>query len=132
MILRKGPKNEECIMEVIRNEVERCDMLGGFLVASSAAGGTGSGVGTYITETLKNHYPLSDILNHTILPFSSGEVSVQSYNTILTLSKLNDFSDGIIVVNNQDLDNICRNTIRCQGSLFCVMYACKQKRLLSL
>lgn len=37
----------------VRKEVEQCDRLGGLMLLQSLAGGTGSGVGTFLTETLR-------------------------------------------------------------------------------
>ena len=39
-------------MDKIRRTVEDCDSLQSFLLLHSLGGGTGSGVGTYILETL--------------------------------------------------------------------------------
>lgn len=47
-------------------QVERCDQFGGFLLLQSLAGGTGSGLGTYLTEQLREEYPASRMFNHTI------------------------------------------------------------------
>lgn len=54
----------------------------------SLAGGTGSGVGTYVTEMLRDLYPKAFIVNEVIAPYQSGEVIVQSYNALLTLAHL--------------------------------------------
>lgn len=54
----------------------------------SLAGGTGSGVGTYVTEMLRDLYPKTFIMNEVIAPYQSGEVIVQSYNALLTLAHL--------------------------------------------
>jgi hypothetical protein len=42
---------------MVRRETEKCDRLGGFLSLLSLAGGTGSGVGAYITEALRDEFP---------------------------------------------------------------------------
>ena len=56
---------------------EHCDRLGGLMLLQSLAGGTGSGVGTYLTEKLRDDYPHANLLNHTVWPYESGEVIVQ-------------------------------------------------------
>ena len=58
-----GPKSHDDIMNLIRKEVEKCDRLGGFLNLMSLAGGTGSGVGAYVTQSLRDTYPHSFITN---------------------------------------------------------------------
>ncbi len=93
-------------MEIVRKQVERCDFLGGFFLMQSLAGGTGSGlgkfflflslwaasflkkIGTYLTEILKDEYPNSFLVNQVVWPYHTGEVIVQNYNSIMTLSHL--------------------------------------------
>lgn len=58
----------------MRWEVERCDRLAGLMAIMSVAGGTGSGVGTYVTQCLRDVYPKSFILNHLTWPYGTGEV----------------------------------------------------------
>ena len=43
------------------------------------------------------------MLSHCIWPYESGEVVVQSYNTLLTLSALLDAADGVLLVQNEAL-----------------------------
>lgn len=45
-----GAAFAEACLESVRRETERCDRLAGLCVLHSAAGGTGSGLGTYLTE----------------------------------------------------------------------------------
>lgn len=106
-----GPNSGTKIMELVRKEVERCDRLDGFLIGLSLAGGTGSGVGAYLTECIRNEYPRSCIINPVVWPFSSGEVTIQNYNFILTLSKLYENSDGLIIFENDQLHEICNRLI---------------------
>ena len=106
-----GPKSEEKIAEIIRCEVEKADRLSAFLICSSLAGGTGSGVGAYCTERLRDEYPRSTIVNPVVWPYTSGEVILQNYNFILTLSKLYEHSDALIVFENDQLHEICTRII---------------------
>ena len=64
------------VMNMVRREVEKCDRFSGFLALLSLAGGTGSGVGTYITQCLRDEYPDSFIVNQVIWPYNTGEVIV--------------------------------------------------------
>jgi tubulin delta len=102
-----GPKSKEKIMEIVRREVEKCDRLGSFLVCSSLAGGTGSGVGAFCTECLRDEFPRSCIVNPVVWPYTSGEVILQNYNFILTLSKLYEHSDALVLFENDQLHEIC-------------------------
>lgn len=58
----------------MRMEIERCDRLAGIFTMMSVAGGTGSGVGTYVTQRLRDIYPQSFILNQVTWPYGAGEV----------------------------------------------------------
>ncbi|RXM95010.1 Tubulin delta chain [Acipenser ruthenus] len=102
-----GPRHEEDIMDLVRREVEKCDRLGGFFNMMSMAGGTGSGMGTYITQCLRDTYPHSFILNQVTWPYGTGEVIVQNYNSVLTLSHLYQSSDAILVHENDTVHKIC-------------------------
>jgi tubulin delta len=64
-----GPAASETVLELVRKEAENCDRLGGLMLLQSLAGGTGSGVGTYLTEALRDHYPHATLLNHTVWPY---------------------------------------------------------------
>lgn len=59
-----GPIYETKILNVLRNMVDICDSLQGFLVLLSAGGGTGSGLGTYILKLLYDNYPHIDRYDH--------------------------------------------------------------------
>ena len=65
--------------------------------------GTGAGLGAYVANALRDTYPTATLMNHCVWPYESGEVIVQSYNTLLTLSSLLDASDGVCIVQNEEL-----------------------------
>ncbi|XP_061576251.1 tubulin delta chain [Cololabis saira] len=102
-----GPRHRDVVEEMVRREVERCDRLAGFLAMMSVAGGTGSGVGTYITQCLRDTYPASFVLNHLTWPYGTGEVIVQNYNSVLTLAHLYQLSDAILVHENDTVHRVC-------------------------
>ncbi|XP_029372832.1 tubulin delta chain isoform X2 [Echeneis naucrates] len=102
-----GPRHREVVEELVRREVERCDRLAGLMAMMSVAGGTGSGVGTYITQCLRDTYAKSFILNHLTWPYRTGEVIVQNYNSVLTLAHLYQLSDAILVHENDMVHKIC-------------------------
>ncbi|XP_059525786.1 tubulin delta chain isoform X2 [Myotis daubentonii] len=102
-----GPRHEESIMNLIQKEVEKCDSLSGFFIIMSMAGGTGSGLGAFITRNLQDQYSSSLKMNHIIWPYGTGEVIVQNYNSILTLSHLYRSSDALLVHENDALHKIC-------------------------
>lgn len=113
-----GPRHKEAVEELLRREVERCDRLAGLLAMMSVAGGTGSGVGTYLTQSLRDIFPKSFILNHLTWPYSTGEVIVQNYNSVLTLSNLYRLSDAILVHENDTVHRICSQLLNIKHMSF--------------
>ena len=104
---RYGPQESANISERIRIETEKCDRFSGFLTLLSLAGGTGSGLGAYVSELLRDEYPHNFQLAATVWPFDTGEVAVQGYNTLLTLAQLNSTSDALVALRNDDLNRAC-------------------------
>lgn len=102
-----GPRHEESIMNLIQKEVEKCDSLSGFFIIMSMAGGTGSGLGAFVTQNLQDQYSNSLKMNQIIWPYGTGEVIVQNYNSILTLSHLYRSSDTLLVHENDAVHKIC-------------------------
>ncbi|XP_029964596.1 tubulin delta chain isoform X2 [Salarias fasciatus] len=102
-----GPRHGEVVEELVRQEVERCDRLAGLMPMMSVAGGTGSGLGTYVTQRLRDAYPTSFILNHLTWPYGAGEVIVQNYNSVLTLARLYQLSDAMLVHENDVVHRVC-------------------------
>lgn len=103
-----GPAAEERIMSMIQREAEKCDSLSGFLTFMSLAGGTGSGVGTYISQCVRDEFPHTSMVNQVVWPYSMGEVIVQNYNAVLTLSQLYQSTDAVLVMENDQLHKICQ------------------------
>lgn len=98
-------------MDLCRRQVEQCDSFSGFLVLMSLAGGTGSGLGTHVTHALHDCFPEAILINHLVWPYSSGEVIVQNYNTMLTLSHLQQTSDLILSQQNDQVHEICEKLL---------------------
>ncbi|XP_007449144.1 PREDICTED: tubulin delta chain isoform X4 [Lipotes vexillifer] len=102
-----GPRHEDSIMNLIQKEVEKCDSLNGFFIIMSMAGGTGSGLGAFVTQNLQDQYSSPLKMNQIIWPYGTGEVIVQNYNSILTLSHLYRSSDALLVHENDAVHKIC-------------------------
>ncbi|KAM4590020.1 tubulin delta chain [Fundulus diaphanus] len=107
-----GPRHRDAVEELVRREVEHCDVLAGFIPMMSVAGGTGSGVGTFVTQCLRDVYPSSFVLNHLIWPYGTGEVIVQNYNSVLTLAHLYQLSDALLVHENDAVHRICSQLLK--------------------
>ena len=51
------------------------------------AGGTGSGVGSYLIEQLSSEYSEKFFTTFLVAPKRGGEVIIQNYNSIFSLTK---------------------------------------------
>ncbi|KAL7293393.1 hypothetical protein TKK_0013158 [Trichogramma kaykai] len=108
----KGPQLKTDILDITRREIERTDSFNGILLLLSSAGGTGSGVGSYAVDLIRDEFPNKSIISCIVLPFSSGEVGVQNYNTLLTLAKFNETADLNFIFQNEQIHSICTNVLK--------------------
>lgn len=67
-----GPNCEQAIFEKISNLTEKMEGLKGIIVLQSMAGGTGSGVGSFLVEKLREYYGKIKILSIAVLPHLTG------------------------------------------------------------
>eukprot|EP01039_Chlorochromonas_danica_P000558 gene558-599_t len=94
-------------LNCIRKQVEKSD--GSSLVfLHSLAGGTGSGLGTHITEACQDEFPDLLRFNIAIAPHHFGEVVVQYYNALLCLAKISSASHGVMVFENEVAQMLCK------------------------
>lgn len=70
------------------------------MLLHSIAGGTGSGMGSYLLETLNDRYPKKLIQTYSVFPNSeeTSDVVVQPYNSILSLKRLTLNADCVVSV----------------------------------
>lgn len=113
-----GPSSEATVLDMVQRQAEKCDLLEGFLVLMSVAGGTGSGVGAYVTERLKDEFPHAAVVNQVVWPYASGEVSVQGYNAVLTTSHLQKTADAILLFQNDQLHQTCLKRLQLKDVSF--------------
>jgi len=85
-------------------------MILAFTVCHSTAGGTGSGLGSFLLENLGDRYPKKIVNTYSVFPSQESErgsdVVVQPYNTILTLKRLTQNADAVVVLDNAALHSI--------------------------
>jgi hypothetical protein len=92
--------------DAVRKEIERCGSLIGLMTISSHGGGTGSGLGSRLLEQLKCEYPEVFLANVGVLPGGSQCGSpLQSYNVTFSLAWAHEFSDCLILYDNDLLLN---------------------------
>jgi tubulin delta len=54
---------------------------------------------------------MSTVLNWSVWPYLQGEVVLQNYNVLLTLSELIQTSDGVVTLFNDQILKICQNLL---------------------
>ena len=99
-----GRRAADATLEAVRRSVENCDRFTGFITHMSLAGGTGSGLGSYLTRRLRDDYPHSFIVNQVLffndicrklLWFSKSAVSSELHSYIIKVSKASIVEDQI-------------------------------------
>ncbi|VDL86077.1 unnamed protein product [Schistocephalus solidus] len=107
-----GNKYSEKILEVLRTSVEACSSLQCFFVLHSMGGGTGSGIGSFISQLLADEYPNTGHnipkLVTAVFPSLDDDVITSPYNTVLALNHLTEFADCVLSVENGALNSIVR------------------------
>ncbi|KAL7752456.1 hypothetical protein RI367_001990 [Sorochytrium milnesiophthora] len=102
-----GPQHREGIVEATRKEAESCDALQSFFIVQSLGGGTGSGLGSYVTELYADEFPDVYRFNTVVMPSKDDDVVTSPYNSVLSLQKLTDYSDCVLPIENAALFEIC-------------------------
>ncbi|KAH0830286.1 Tubulin/FtsZ [Lanmaoa asiatica] len=114
-----GEKLYEEVMEMIDREAEGSDSLEGFMLMHSIAGGTGSGFGSFVLERLNDKFPKKLIQTYSVFPNAQeGDVVVQPYNSLLTLKRLTNHADSVVVLDNGALSRIAADRLHVQTPTF--------------
>ncbi|XP_057571426.1 tubulin gamma-2 chain isoform X2 [Hippopotamus amphibius kiboko] len=94
----QGEKIHEDIFDIIDREADGSDSLEGFVLCHSIAGGTGSGLGSYLLERLNDRYPKKLVQTYSVFPNQDemSDVVVQPYNSLLTLKRLTQNADCVV------------------------------------
>jgi len=66
------------------------------MLLHSIAGGTGSGLGSYLLENLNDRYPKKLIQTYSVFPNNEEAVIVQPYNSLLSLKRLTTNADCVV------------------------------------
>lgn len=110
----------EDIMEMIDREADGSDSLEGFMMLHSIAGGTGSGLGSFLLERLNDRFPKKIIQTYSVFPdtTNSGDVVVHPYNSILSMRRLTQNADSVVVLDNGALSHIAADRLHVQEPSF--------------
>lgn len=108
------------VMEIVDREADGSDSLEGFVLCHSIAGGTGSGMGSYLLERLNDRFPKKLIQTYSVFPHQqqTSDVVVQPYNSMLTLKRLTLNADAVVVLDNTALNRIAVDRLHLQNPTF--------------
>ncbi|KAH8385247.1 hypothetical protein KR200_001520 [Drosophila serrata] len=116
----QGERFQEEVFDIIDREAENSDSLEGFVLCHSIAGGTGSGMGSFVLERLSDRYAKKLIQTYSVFPNQDevSDVVVQPYNSILTLMRLTECADSVVVLDNTALNRIASDRLHIQTPTF--------------
>jgi len=125
----QGEKFHEEVFDIIDREADGSDSLEGFVLTHSIAGGTGSGMGSYILEKLADRYPKKLVQTYSVFPnqetsadpgtsIGVSDVVVQPYNSLLTLKRLTQCADCVVVLDNTALNRIATDRLHIENPTF--------------
>ncbi len=112
---RQGEQHHEQVLDMIDREADNSDSLEGFVLCHSIAGGTGSGMGSYLLEALNDYFPKKLVQTYSVFPnwdSSQSDVVVQPYNSVLSLKRLALNADAVVVLDNTALNRIAVDRLR--------------------
>ncbi|KAK9372258.1 Tubulin/FtsZ, GTPase domain-containing protein [Lipomyces chichibuensis] len=117
---RAGETLADELMDMLDREADGSDSLEGFMLLHSIAGGTGSGLGSYLLERLSDRFPKKVVQTYSVFPASQqvSEVVVQPYNSLLSLKRLTQFADAVTVLDNAALSRLAADSLRVQSPTF--------------
>ncbi|KAK4998418.1 gamma-tubulin [Elasticomyces elasticus] len=115
-----GDQVKEEVFDMIDREADGSDSLEGFMLLHSIAGGTGSGLGSFLLEHLNDRFPKKLIQTYSVFPDTqnAGDVVVQPYNSLLALRRLTQNADSVVVLDNGALSRIAADTLHLQEPSF--------------
>jgi len=87
------------------------------MMLHSIAGGTGSGLGSFLLERLNDRFPKKLIQTYSVFPESS-DVVVQPYNSLLASKRLIEHADSVVVLDNSALTRIAADRLHVQDPSF--------------
>ncbi|KAL4112933.1 hypothetical protein QTP88_016648 [Uroleucon formosanum] len=103
-----GKKLSSKVMDQLAHLAEDCNSLQGIAVFRSISGGTGSGMGSRIIETIKNTYPNKTIIDFNVCSSSEfSNIIVEPYNTALTTHHVLDVVNCSLLFDNKSIYDIC-------------------------
>lgn len=92
-----GESVQDEVLDMIDREADGSDSLEGFMLLHSIAGGTGSGLGSFMLERLNDRFPKKLIQTYSVFPNTQdGDIVVQPYNSLLSMRRLTQNADSVV------------------------------------
>ncbi|KAK2794828.1 Tubulin gamma-1 chain [Onygenales sp. PD_10] len=114
-----GETVQEEVFDMIDREADGSDSLEGFMMLHSIAGGTGSGLGSFILERMNDRFPKKLIQTYSVFPDTQDpDVVVHPYNSLLAMRRLTQNADSVVVVDNGALSRIAADRLHVQEPSF--------------
>lgn len=90
------------------------------MMLHSIAGGTGSGLGSFLLERLNDRFPKKIIQTYSVFPdtTNAGDVVVHPYNSMLAMRRLTQNADSVVVLDNGALSHIAADRLHVQEPSF--------------
>jgi len=108
-----GKEKMDQINEKVKQIVEACDNLQGFLMCHAVGGGTGSGLGMLILERLAVDYRKKSKIGFELYPAPSiSTCIVEPYNGLLSTHWLLDHTEVSLVLDNEAMYEICQKKLQ--------------------
>eukprot|EP00767_Chilomastix_cuspidata_P007430 gnl/Chilomastix_cuspidata/811.p1 GENE.gnl/Chilomastix_cuspidata/811~~gnl/Chilomastix_cuspidata/811.p1 ORF type:complete len:450 (+),score=198.09 gnl/Chilomastix_cuspidata/811:1277-2626(+) len=116
----RAESHYEELMDMIDREADGSDSLEGFILTHSIAGGTGSGLGSFLLERLNDRYPKKLLQTYSVFPniADGSDIVVQPYNSVLTVKRLVVNADAVVVIDNGALNRIAAQQMRLSKASF--------------
>ncbi|CAD6184495.1 unnamed protein product [Caenorhabditis auriculariae] len=118
----QGREVQESIMDIIVREAENADNIEGVLFTHSVSGGTGSGTGSLILERLRECFPKKVIETYSVFAnsedSSTTDVVVHPYNWVLSMQRLIENPDHVVVLDNAALHRLAAGKFKTETPTF--------------
>ncbi|KOX72162.1 Tubulin beta-2 chain [Melipona quadrifasciata] len=109
----EGAELADVALDLIRSEVEACDLIQGIQMVHSLSGGTGGGTTALLMTKLKEEYPERILKTYSVMPSPlMSDVVVEPYNAMLSLSKSIECTDQTFCIDNRALHHICTHVLK--------------------
>ncbi|KAL6235951.1 hypothetical protein BDW75DRAFT_250512 [Aspergillus navahoensis] len=114
-----GEVVQEEVFDMIDREADGSDSLEGFMFLHSIAGGTGSGLGSFLLERMNDRFPKKLIQTYSVFPDTqAADVVVNPYNSLLAMRRLTQNADSVVVLDNAALSRIVADRLHVQEPSF--------------